>query len=208
MSLKKILLLVVFVLALVIAGLQIRKTYFYNPDKRVGQVVDSLNGVLVYYNGGVSHVGKRNLTVDDYNLGLEYQCVEFVKRYYYEKFQHKMPDSYGNAKDFFDNTLADGIVNEKRDLLQFTNPSNVIPQAEDLVIYSPTIWNRFGHVAIIAEVTADSVQIIQQNPGPNGSSRETYALKQFDGKWQIDNSRIYGWLRLKPLNSSEELEKK
>lgn len=199
MSLRKVLLLVVVVAALIIGGLQIRKTYFFNPDKTVGQAVDSLNGVIVYYNGGVGHIGKRNLTVDDYNLGLEYQCVEFVKRYYYERFQHKMPDSYGNAKDFFDNGVADGIVNKKRDLLQFTNPSSSKPQAEDLLIYSPTIWNRFGHVAIIAEVSRDSVQIVQQNPGPNGASREKYALKQFDGKWQIDNSRIYGWLRLKPM---------
>ncbi len=73
-----------------------------NPNFEIGQKVDSLNGVVVYYNGGVNHVADRNVTKDGYNLGLKYQCVEFVKRYYYEYFHHKMPDNYGNAKDFFD----------------------------------------------------------------------------------------------------------
>lgn len=49
-----------------------------------------------------------------YNIGLKYQCVKFVKRYYYEHLNHKMPDSYGHEKDFFDNTIADGQLNKKQ----------------------------------------------------------------------------------------------
>ncbi|MBW3520393.1 CHAP domain-containing protein [Flavobacterium sp. NKUCC04_CG] len=203
MSLKKIVVIFVLVGALIVFGVQIRKTYFYNPDKVIGQAIDSLKGVRVYYNGGVNHVGKRNLTVDNYNLGLEYQCVEFVKRYYFERFQHRMPDSYGNAKDFFDQQLADGEVNKKRALLQFKNPSVLPPETDDLLVYSPTIWNRFGHVAIVAAVYTDSIEIIQQNPGPNAATRERYALRKFEGKWQIDNSRIYGWLRVIDENNTE-----
>ncbi len=48
----------------------------------VGDKVDSLNGVYVYYNSNVGNVSGRNLASDGYNLGLKYQCVEFVKRYY------------------------------------------------------------------------------------------------------------------------------
>ena len=66
----------------------------------IGEVVDEFNGVKVYFNGAVEHVGGRNLAADGYNLGLKYQCVEFVKRYYYERFGHKMPNSFGHAKDF------------------------------------------------------------------------------------------------------------
>ncbi len=60
-----------------------RKT---NPKTNfpVGQQIDSLNGVYVYYNGSIDNVIGRNTTADGYNLGLKYQCVEFVKRYYYE----------------------------------------------------------------------------------------------------------------------------
>lgn len=66
-------------------------TYFFvrsgnhagsNLKYRCGDVVDSFQGVHIYYNGFVNHVESRNLTPDGYNLGLKYQCVEFVKRYY------------------------------------------------------------------------------------------------------------------------------
>ncbi len=52
-----------------------------NPSLEIGQEIDQLNGVQVYYNGGVDTVTGRNTTPDGYNLGLKYQCVEFVKRY-------------------------------------------------------------------------------------------------------------------------------
>ena len=106
-----------------------------------------------------------------------------------------MPDSYGNAKDFFSKTLDDGGLNIKRNLNQFTNPSSSKPKVNDLVVYSGTLFNKYGHVAIISKVTEREVEIIQQNPGPFGESRETYDLIQEENKWLIDHSRIMGWLR-------------
>jgi hypothetical protein len=91
----------------------------WNPRYRVGQQIDNLNGVAVFYNAGVGHSSGRNLAADGYNLGIKYQCVEFVKRYYYEHLHHKMPDSHGNAKDFFNPALPGGSRNAQRDLLQF-----------------------------------------------------------------------------------------
>jgi len=170
-----------------------------NPEQAspymVGQVIDSLNGVYVYYNGKVGNVSGRNLTADNYNLGQKYQCVEFVKRYYYEYFDHKMPDSYGHAKDFFDANIKDGQKNLKRDLIQHTNPGSSKPKANDLLVFGGTLFNRYGHVAIIAEVGDDSIQIIQQNPGPDRNSREWIPFIQQNGQWYIDNKRVMGWLR-------------
>lgn len=166
----------------------------WNPGHRVGEVLDSLNGVKVYYNGGVGHVESRH-TADGYNLGLRYQCVEFVKRYYYERFHHRMPDAYGHAKDFFDPALADGALNGKRNLLQFRNGGETKPAPEDLAVFAPTIWNRYGHVAIVSRVTDAELEIIQQNPGPFGSPRETFALQQTAGRWTVADERFLGWLR-------------
>jgi len=171
------------------------KKFNFNTDFSVGQQVDSLNGVYVYYNGGVDNVSGRNTTADGYNLGLKYQCVEFVKRYYYEHLNHKMPDSYGHAKDFFDETLADGQENQKRNLLQYANPSQTKPKVDDLLIFDGTLFNKYGHVAIISNVLENEVEIIQQNPGPFSKSRETFSLHNKDGKWEIKNNRILGWLR-------------
>ncbi len=168
-----------------------------NPNFYVGQKLDSLNGVYIYYNGGVGHTGKRNLTEDGYNIGLSYQCVEFVKRYYYQYYKHKMPDAYGNAKDFFDIGIKDGDQNVKRNLLQFTNPSRSKPCVGDLVIFNGHSGNKYGHVAIISNVKENEIEIIQQNPGPFASSRINYTLNKVDENYFIKHDRILGWLRMK-----------
>ncbi len=167
-----------------------------NPQHAVGEQLDELNGVAIYYNGGVNTVQGRNLTQDGYNLGLRYQCVEFVKRYYFERHGHRMPDSYGHAKDFFDPQVSDGGLNAKRSMLQFTNGSAMPPQADDLLVFAPSLLNRYGHVAIIASVGSDTLQIAQQNPGPFASARENLPLGHREGRWYIENDRVRGWLRL------------
>jgi len=194
-KLKKKILLISGFFVLVIASFFLSKKVNLNPKLEVGQKIDSLNGVAVYYNGGVGNVDGRVTTKDGYNLGLKYQCVEFVKRYYYEELNHKMPDSYGHAKDFFDPTVKDGEKNTQRNLTQYTNSSISKPKVSDLIIYSGTLLNRYGHVAIISQVNDNEIEIIQQNPGPFGSSREKYDILNQDGKWKIKNNRILGWLR-------------
>lgn len=167
-----------------------------HPVLRVGDVVDSINGVNVYFNGAVSHVKDRN-TVNGYNVGLRYQCVEFVKRYYLQHYNHKFPNSYGHAKDFFNDSLKDGDFNSDRGLVQFSNPSLSKPKVGDLLIMDAVLWNQYGHVAIVSNVTDDSIEIVQQNAGPFGSTREHYSVTYDGKKWLIEHDRILGWLRIK-----------
>jgi hypothetical protein len=170
-----------------------------NPNLKltVGQKLDSLNGVYVYYNGGIGNVEERNLSHDGYNLGLKYQCVEFVKRYYYEHYQHKMPDTYGKAKDFFDPLIKDGEVNPKRNLLQFTNPGTSRPQKGDLMIFDGHAGNKYGHVAIVSELGDQYIEIIQQNPGPFAPSRDKITMSFHNNTFIIEHKRLLGWLRPK-----------
>lgn len=183
------------VLVLATVGFFAFKKVNLNLKYEVGQKIDSINGIAIYYNGEVSNVSGRTLAADGYNIGLKYQCVEFVKRYYYEALNHKMPDSYGHAKDFFNVKIKDGQTNKQRNLTQYTNPSQSKPAVNDLVVYSATRLNRYGHVSIIAKVTEKDIEIIQQNPGPFGSTREKYTLGKEQGKWRIANDQILGWLR-------------
>jgi surface antigen len=187
---------------LTIAGYFYKNQYFDYGKYPIGTAIDSFNHVKVYYNGKVSHTDGRNLSSDGYNLGLKYQCVEFVKRYYYEFYHHKMPDSYGNAKDFFDSKISDGSLNKKRDLIQMHNPSKNKPQVGDLLVFSETQFNPYGHVAIISEVNANQIEIIQQNPGPYAPSRINIDFQVTDSGYKICESRILGWLRMKK-NPSE-----
>lgn len=158
----------------------------------IGQPIDSLNGVIVYYNGPIRNVSGRNLAEDGYNIGQKYQCVEFVKRYYYEHLNHKMPDSYGHAKDFFNPSVADGKLNRQRNLVQYTNGSKSKPMVSDLMVMGGGLH---GHVFIVSDVFDDEIEIIQQNPGPGVPSRERIELKYENEKWYVKSSRVLGWLR-------------
>lgn len=178
-------------------GFWANKKFSSNLPHAVGQPVDTFNGVVVYYNGKISHVSGRNLTADNYNLGLRYQCVEFVKRYYYEFLKHKMLDPYGHAKDFYDKSVPDGQKNGKRGLFQYSNPSRTKPEIHDLVIFDGHAGNSYGHVAIISDVNDYEIEIVQQNPGIFGNSRERFPLTFQNDSWKITHDRILGWLRKK-----------
>ena len=195
---KKLKIVIALSVAIIVGYISFRLIKKINPNPKfeIGQILDSLNGVKVYYNGGVSHTGKRNVSEDGYNIGLTYQCVEFVKRYYYEYYHHKMPDSYGNAKDFYDNSVKDGFISTKRGLVQYTNPSESKPAIGDLVVFDGTIGNPYGHVAIISDVKARYIEIIQQNPGPFASSRVILGLDSNLTGFKILESKLLGWLRL------------
>lgn len=171
--------------------------HYQNYNAKIGDKIDSLDCVYVYFNSSFSNVSGRTVSADGYNIGLKYQCVEFVKRYYFEHYKHKMPNAYGNAIDFYDVRLNDGNFNTDRGLNQFSNPSNSKPKKGDLLVYSGTIGNPYGHVSIVAEVFSDQIEIIQQNGGGIYDTRANYNLVQINGKWEIKNNRILGWLRLK-----------
>lgn len=188
-----------FILACITACNHGEKT----PEKTVlalGDKVDSLHGVYVYYNGSVGNVSGRHLAKDGYNYGLKYQCVEFVKRYYYLHYQHRMPDTYGNAKDFFDKNLKDGEINRRRNLAQFSNPSLKPPLPGDLLVMDATVGNVYGHVCIVSKVMNDRIEIIQQNPGAFAPSRTNFNLVKSNNQYLLANTKILGWLRKVNIN--------
>ncbi|MFN7913154.1 MAG: CHAP domain-containing protein [Bacteroidota bacterium] len=191
---KRLLILLIFCLTAFVIY-RVTKRINLNFNYEVGQHLDSLNNVVVYYNGGVDNSSGRNTSSDNYNIGIKYQCVEFVKRYYYEHLNHKMPDAYGHAKDFYDKDLSDGELNKKRNLVQYKNGSKSKPKPDDLIIFSGSTFNKYGHVAIVSTVDDEEIEIIQQNPGPFGKSRDKIKLKNINGLWTLDNDRLLGWLR-------------
>lgn len=175
-----------------------KKTNTYNKtaNAKTGQVLDTYKGVNVFYNGSVGNVFGRNVTDDGYNLGLKYQCVEFAKRFYYEAYNHKMADSYGHAKDFFNTSLSSGSYNKARGMYQFNNKTFEKPKVDDLCIIGPSSGNSFGHLFIITQVTSNSVEFVQQNGGSRNPSRGEYKLVNEDGLWNLRAPNLLGWLRM------------
>jgi hypothetical protein len=143
MNLKKLIFILTALLVTSYVIIWISKNFNINSKYEVGQQIDSLHGVAVYFNGGVDHVSDRNENPEGYNIGLKYQCVEFVKRYYLEHYHHQMPDSYGHAKAFFSDEVKDGAVNTQRGLTQFRNPSTSQPEVGDLIVFDRTLFNKY-----------------------------------------------------------------
>lgn len=156
----------------------------------VGTVLDEYEGVAVHYNGwniAQSH-GKHYDSESGYYFGHKWQCVEFVKRYYYLKLKHKMPDGWGHAKSFYDPTVADGVLNKKRGLLQYTNGGSSKPKPDDLIVFTQ---GKYGHVAIVTEVGTDYIELIQQNV-----FLKTRKRLDLSGNKIIGDNEPAGWLRL------------
>lgn len=165
---------------------------FHLNTIEVGTKIDTYNGVDVYFNGkDFTNVTGRNVTEDGYNLGLKFQCVEFVKRYYYKVFNHKMPNAFGHAKDFLTrNYLTNRLI---KGLMQYRNVREYKPQINDILVYDKYPGNSFGHVAIISHIDDNQIEIVQQNMGLN--SRIKIPLVNFYQYWTIADYHILGWLR-------------
>jgi len=160
----------------------------------IGDSVDSFNGVVVYNNGMdyPKSYGKHYSKDSVYYYGKKWQCVEYIKRYYYDYFHHRMPNGFGHAKSFFDPTVAHAKLNKERGLLQFKNDSTDCPNVNDIVVFG----GKYGHVAIVTKVANDEVEVIQQNIYM--SPRETIKLTFNNGKYTLgENRKPEGWLRMK-----------
>lgn len=160
-------------------------------DVPSGTSIDEYKGIPVYSNG-TNYMSSHGLSYseDGYYFGYKWQCVEHVKRFYYEIYGHEMPDGAGNAKYFYNPMLAQGELNEQRGLIQYNNGGDEKPQLDDLIVFTD---GAYGHVAIISEVGQGWIEVIQQN---SEYPRERYELKTENGKYIIEGDREpAGWLR-------------
>ncbi|WP_291638017.1 CHAP domain-containing protein [Clostridium sp.] len=181
--------LFIFIIIIVLVG---GGFYILRDRKMIGKEIDSYKNVDIYYNGIIyTKAYGKNYSEDGYYYGQKWQCVEYIKRFYHQAKEHKMPDVYGNAKDFFDSDVPQGELNKRRDLVQYRNGGNVKPEPDDLIVFTDT---NFGHVAIVTEVTSDYVEVIQQNV--YGKKRERYELITKENQYYIGAKRKpAGWLR-------------
>ena len=161
--------------------------------RRIGRELDRYHGIPVFDNGVLffrSH--GRNYAPDGYYFGQKWQCVEFIKRFYYIAKHHRMPDVMGHARSFFDEAVPDGGLNGRRGLVQYRNGSTERPRPDDLVVFTDT---KYGHVGIVTKAGESAVEIIQQNI--LGHTRQRLSLTVTNGHYFIASPRTpAGWLRL------------
>ncbi len=186
--------IIVLAILFVLIGLTILSYHYDVPFQMysIGQEVDQLNDIPVYYNGPSPSVHGENISDKGYYLGVKWQCVEFVRRYYYQHFNHEMPSSRGNAKDYFNHTLEEGGLNQERNLFQFINGGESMPNVGDILI----LTGGYGHVGIVTLVESDVIEIIQQNV--NKCTRKKFNVIKVNQSITIQGETILGWLSLKP----------
>ncbi|MEJ6680512.1 MAG: CHAP domain-containing protein [Flavobacteriales bacterium] len=159
----------------------------------VGEELDSFNDVPIYYNGTSAGIHGVNYTDDGYVLGIKWQCVEFVRRYYLEIYGHKMLSDLGNAVDYYDESVPNGEFNFSRGLIQFKNNGASIPASGDILVFA----GGYGHVAIVISANRSTIEIIQQNV--NKKSRDEITIgKSIQGRYFQSDSNVLGWLRISP----------
>jgi CHAP domain. len=157
-------------------------------------IIDQYLNVPVYYNTNISL--PFHYSHDGYPYGIRWQCVEFIKRFYYDAFNHAMPNVYGHAVDFYDPHLIHASYNSDRGMYQYQNNQNTKPKINDLIVFNGTNNNPYGHVAIITAVNENSIEIIQQNSGFNSRDELSLISDRNNHKVIHPYMEVLGWLRL------------
>jgi hypothetical protein len=128
-------------------------------------------------------------------LGWEYECVEYVNRYYYEIFDYPSWKGKGHAYQYFYN-----IPSNYNDITPHDNcSSSNRPATGDIMVWDKSTENQnHGHVAIVKDADDYSVEVIQQNVTQNLQDASYYLKMTYEnGKYCVTSTLgpILGWLR-------------
>lgn len=102
--------------------------------------------------------------------GLQYQCVEYVRRFYHlvkgiETREGMMEKRWGgDAGTYFKAAAGKGLD-------AFENGGAASPLPDDILVFR---GGPYGHVAIITAVSDDHIEFIEQNLSPTGIGRLAY----------------------------------
>lgn len=160
-----------------------------------GEQVGEFEGIAIYGSDGNDVRGE---------YGLQFECVEFVNRFYAQRLHHQNMAQSGNADDYFWHTPNKGLV-------AYPNGGDVEPRKYDLLIFDGgPADGDVGHVAVISEVTATTVTFVQQNAivwklyglFVRNQWEDSLPLTEVGDKWTISQGRnrlpVAGWSRPAP----------
>jgi len=145
-----------FLIVGLLAASGVAALLFWNAQK-VGRELDAYRGVPVYDNGVLffRSYGK-NFSPDGYYFGQKWQCVEFIKRFYFQAKNHRMPDVMENAKSFFDEQIPDGALNPCRGLVELFG------------VKRPAVTKHLLNIFKTGELVEDSVSSILEHTAGDG----------------------------------------
>jgi uncharacterized repeat protein (TIGR03803 family) len=154
-------------------------------------------------------------------FGEQYQCVEYVKRFYAEAKAIDTLGWHGNGSQYYSMAAAFGLVADPPTCTTYPQtpcPSSTLPVPDDIVSFCnfnhltgvcETPGTQYpGHVAIVKSVTVHgttaTVTFVEENYSPSGRIDLTATVTQnADGAYTMapranNTLKAYGWLRLPP----------
>ena len=143
--------------------------------------------------------------VDGIYMGYKWQCVEFARRWLYINKGYIFNDVAMAYEIFKLQYVRDLVNNQELAVYSFKNGSQRQPEPGCLLIWDEGgEFEETGHVAIITEVYADKIRIVEQNqdfgkwPEGQNFSREIKAKIGSKGDYWLNcpsiNSTILGWV--------------
>jgi len=147
-----------------------------------GQIMGFYREEPVRWHSGSSVRGK---------YGKEFQCVEYINRFYARRLGHHNMTISGAADTYW-------YAAEAKELVRFKNGSSEKPRVGDILTFDPPGLDDKdpGHVAIVYEVAQDRVCVVQQNTVP---WRECLQMERRGSGWYVANINpmltCVGWSR-------------
>ncbi|MCK4539561.1 CHAP domain-containing protein [Candidatus Parcubacteria bacterium] len=152
-----------------------------------GDEMGFLKNVIAYSNGSYAGTSQGN-----------YQCVEYVKRFYRDAFGVCLfQQAIGVARNYYLEYDARNL--DRFGLVRYQNGQSAeLPKPGDILVFNHT--NRIGHVAIIRYVQNNSVFFIEQNWDSDECFNSlSITGNASNGNYTITNRENYtvlGWLHL------------
>jgi hypothetical protein len=162
-----------------------------------GDYLSEFQGVVIHSNGYADFVSNLRSIYNGVDIGMEWQCVEFVNRYYLQIY-HVNLRSYAsiNANDFFRyaSTLR---------LDAYANGSSTPPDTGDIIVSE---GGSSGHVGIVSRRTSSSVCLAQQNWVNSNYTEKCVNLTLSGSSYRMADLNatfpVKGWLRNRSSASS------
>ncbi len=166
--------------------------YTLGGSPACGTVLGSWDGTSAYSNGQNTGTGWSCAGTGAY--GYQYQCVELVMRHFKQKWGVSW--TVGYAKYTLDKAPSSSVETFKNG--DAAHP----PVPGDMLVWGD---GTYGHVALITEVTASSVKVLEQNVKGGGTATFTYDGKTVGGRW--GSWHPLGWAHAKANKSAPPKKK-
>lgn len=156
-----------------------------HPGGNWGANIGSFEDVIAYSNG--ADTGSWSSLEPYCQDGYEYQCVEYIRRFYRLHLGMNTSNWHANGNQFYGYGPTWGLE-------QHPNNGTELPVPDDILCFNS---GTYGHVAIVVSATSSTVRVIEQNVSSTNAFRNLSVTNGI-----VYNSTCQGWLH-KPGNGTD-----